>query len=356
MGMRNVLVGEFIAPILDQFKPPGRSGSMGKVDNMVEVRKKEIEIGKLRATVSAIQSKVTVLEEELAKEREAIRKYLEIGVALSKTVEEIEKVSDNKVANIKKTYESQLTALDLLEKERNNSCNKFLEKLVKGRADEISSTDKILAHYDVNFREQNEKIVSISSEMGEIKEAIKNSLDNLKIDLTNHSMPSSSASPTYADIIGRENNNTTTMFVDLPTDGEGGKDFKGFKNKLESLLTNENVKCNDIFETKKGAKISAPSLTDAHKMRDYLNKNETLLNLKVSIQSVSVVEENTSVKVVADTQVSSPSSSVLEDNTSVSDALDALNFDMCSVGSTIQASPSSQGDEHFLMEEDEGVS
>ncbi|KAG8174737.1 hypothetical protein JTE90_021287 [Oedothorax gibbosus] len=84
MGMRNVLVGEFIAPILDQFKPPGRSGSMGKVDNMVEVRKKEIEIGKLRASLSAIQSKVTVLEEELAKEREAIRKYLENGVALSK--------------------------------------------------------------------------------------------------------------------------------------------------------------------------------------------------------------------------------------------------------------------------------
>ncbi|KAG8179190.1 hypothetical protein JTE90_004019 [Oedothorax gibbosus] len=188
MGMRNVLVGEFIAPILDQFKPPGRSGSTGKVDNMVEVRKKEIEI----------------------------------------------------------------------EKERNNSCNKFLEKLVKGRADEISSTKKILAHNDVNFREQNEKIVSISNEMGEIKEAVKNSLDNRKIDLTNHSMPSSSASPTYADIIGRENNNTTTMFVDLPTDGEGGKDFKGFKSKLESLLTNENVKCNGIFETKKRSEDFRP--------------------------------------------------------------------------------------------------
>ncbi|KAG8173893.1 hypothetical protein JTE90_002268 [Oedothorax gibbosus] len=267
MGMRNVLVGEFIAPILDQFKPLGRSGSMGKVDNMVEVRKKEIEIGKLRASLSAIQSKVTVLEEELAKEREAIRKYLENGVALSKTVEEIEKVSDNKVANIKKTYESQLTALDLLEKERNNRCNKFLEKLVKGRADEISTTDKILAHYDANFREQNEKIAGMSSEMGEIKEAIKNSLDNLKSELTNHSMPATSASPTYADIIGKENNNSTTMFVDLPTDGEGGIDFKGFKNKLESLLTNENVKCNGIFETKKGVKISAPSLTDAQKIQ-----------------------------------------------------------------------------------------
>ncbi|KAG8171936.1 hypothetical protein JTE90_009569 [Oedothorax gibbosus] len=56
---------------------------------------------------------------------------------------------------------------------------------------------------------------------------------------------------------------------------------------------------------------------------------------QVSIQYVSVVEENTSVKVVADTQVSSPFSSVLEDNTSVSDALEALNFDTCSVGSTI---------------------
>ncbi|KAG8174736.1 hypothetical protein JTE90_021286 [Oedothorax gibbosus] len=123
----------------------------------------------------------------------------------------------------------------------------------------------------------------MSSEMGEIKEAIKNSLDNLKIDLTNHSMPSTSASPTYADIIGRENNNTTTMFVDLPTDGEGGKDFKGFKNKLESLLTNENVKCNGIFETKKGVKISAPSLTDAHKIRDYLSKTETFSNLKVNV-------------------------------------------------------------------------
>ncbi|KAG8176631.1 hypothetical protein JTE90_028613 [Oedothorax gibbosus] len=51
---------------------------------------------------------------------------------------------------------------------------------------------------------------------------------------------------------------------------------------------------------------------------------------QVSIQSVSVVEENTSVKVVADTQVSSPSS-VLEDNTSVSDAFEALNFDTYSV-------------------------
>ncbi|KAG8171816.1 hypothetical protein JTE90_007360 [Oedothorax gibbosus] len=52
---------------------------------------------------------------------------------------------------------------------------------------------------------------------------------------------------------------------------------------------------------------------------------------QVSIQSVSVVEENTSVKVVADTQVSSPSSSVLEDNTSVSDAFEALNFDILCV-------------------------
>ncbi|KAG8185480.1 hypothetical protein JTE90_019738 [Oedothorax gibbosus] len=81
---------------------------------------------------------------------------------------------------------------------------------------------------------------------------------------------------------------------------------------------------------------------------------------QVSIQSVSVVEENTSVKLVTDTQVSSPSSSVLEDNvnTSVSDAFEALNFDTHSVSSvsTVQASPSSQGDEHFLMEEEEGAS
>ncbi|KAG8179191.1 hypothetical protein JTE90_004020 [Oedothorax gibbosus] len=94
VGMRNVLVGEFLVPIFETYKKSqAKSPPTGNVDSLVESRKKDIELNKLKATYTAAQSKITVLEGELAKEREAIRKYMENGVSLAKTVEEIEKAS-----------------------------------------------------------------------------------------------------------------------------------------------------------------------------------------------------------------------------------------------------------------------
>ncbi|KAG8174327.1 hypothetical protein JTE90_001004 [Oedothorax gibbosus] len=112
VGMRNVLVGEFLVPIFESFKKSqakfqAKSPQTGNVDSLVDSRKKDIEINKLKATHSAIQSKITVLEGELAKEREAIRRYLENGVSLAKTVEAIEKASEVRVAAFKSNYETK---------------------------------------------------------------------------------------------------------------------------------------------------------------------------------------------------------------------------------------------------------
>ncbi|KAG8174990.1 hypothetical protein JTE90_027066 [Oedothorax gibbosus] len=90
MAMRNVLVGEFISPLLDFFKIQGRSSSTSSVYNLVDLKRKSIEMGKLRESLVTAQNRITKLEEELCKEIEASRKYLENGVNLSKAREEID--------------------------------------------------------------------------------------------------------------------------------------------------------------------------------------------------------------------------------------------------------------------------
>ncbi|KAG8184362.1 hypothetical protein JTE90_006765 [Oedothorax gibbosus] len=222
--MRNVLVGEFLVPILESHKKSqAKSPQSGKVYSMVELRKKDIEIRKLRASCAASQSKITVLEEELSKEREVVRKFLENGVSLAKTVEELEKASEIRVATFKTNYETQLEALDKLEKQRQNNVDKVFTKLVEGRTDELATASKILTHYDEKFNAHTSLINNVSREMGDLKELVTNSLEGFKTDIAGHFSASSPPSPTYVDVAGSTGSGeTVTMFVDLPGDGEGG--------------------------------------------------------------------------------------------------------------------------------------
>ncbi|KAG8179192.1 hypothetical protein JTE90_004021 [Oedothorax gibbosus] len=57
----------------------------------------------------------------------------------------------------------------------------------------------------------------------------------------------------------------------------------GFRSSLEALLSNDSVKCNAIYATNKGAKISAPSIINANLIKEKLNNADNLKSLKVNI-------------------------------------------------------------------------
>ncbi|KAG8177081.1 hypothetical protein JTE90_015733 [Oedothorax gibbosus] len=91
--------------------------------------------------------------------------------------------------------------------------------------------------------------------MGDLKVLVATSLEGFKSDLTGHLSASSPPSPTYADVTGSSGSGESiVMFVDLPEEGEGARDIRGFKSSLEALLSNVSAKCNGIYPTKKEQK------------------------------------------------------------------------------------------------------
>ncbi|KAG8174328.1 hypothetical protein JTE90_001005 [Oedothorax gibbosus] len=286
MAMRNVLVGEFIGPLLDYAQNQGRKSSTSNVDNLVEIKRKDIEINKLKESLTSAQDKIDKLEEELGKEREASRTFLENGVNLASAREEIDKQSDKKVATIKSSFQSHLEELDRLEKDRQTNCEIIIDKLIKGRSDELNSTKLILEQYDARCSENKDMINKVSGEMENLRDSVTSALEAFRLDIGEAKVSSAPAPPSFADVVATGGSKENVIiFVDLPVEGEGVKDFRGFKNALGAILSKESCKCSGIYETKKGAKLTAPSLSDANSIKEIIGKTESLLTLKVNIMT-----------------------------------------------------------------------
>ncbi|KAG8175580.1 hypothetical protein JTE90_018873 [Oedothorax gibbosus] len=255
MTMRNVLVGEFIGPLLDYVQNQGRKSLFSNVDNLVEIKRNDIEINKLKESLTSAQNKIDKLEEELGKEREASRTFLENGVNLSRAREEIDKQSYKKVVAIKNSFQSHLEELDRLEKDRQKNCEIIIDKLIKGRTDELDSTKLILEQYDARCNENKDMINKVSGEMENLRESVTSALEAFKSDIGEAKVTTAQAPPSFADVVATgSSKENVTIFVDLPVEGGGVKDFRGFKNALGAILSKESCKCSGIYETKKGAK------------------------------------------------------------------------------------------------------
>ncbi|KAG8174408.1 hypothetical protein JTE90_016104 [Oedothorax gibbosus] len=241
--MRNVLVGEFIGPLLDYVQNQGRKSSTSNVDNLVEIKRKDIEINKLKESLTSAQNKIDKLEEELDE-------------------------------------------LDRLEKDRQINCEIIIDKLIKGRTDELDSTKLILEQYDARCNENKDMINKVSGEIENLRESVTSALEAFKSDIGEAKVSSTQAPPSFADVVATgSSKENVTIFVDLPVEGEGVKDFRGFKNALGAILSKESCKCSGIYETKKGAKLTAPSLSDANSIKEIIGKTESLLTLKVNIMT-----------------------------------------------------------------------
>ncbi|KAG8201408.1 hypothetical protein JTE90_024281 [Oedothorax gibbosus] len=70
------------------------------------------------------------------------------------------------------------------------------------------------------------------------------------------------------------------MFVDIPREGDGSIDFSTFKGTLGDLISKERIKCNGIYPSKKGAKLSIPTIEEANEIKGLLSNTPSLSNLK----------------------------------------------------------------------------
>ncbi|KAG8177082.1 hypothetical protein JTE90_015734 [Oedothorax gibbosus] len=277
MGMRNVLVGEFLSPIVAQGLIMAKIPSV--VDTLVSSNKHKIENEKLKVSLAEAQNKITELSNELIKVREAIRVYLENGVSLNKSVNEV---------NI--AYDSKYKALEAEEKKRQEDFDAFCKIIEVGREKELGTAKEVLNNYGNALNRQNEVIDGVSGAIEEIKSLVIGSLDSFKKDMGNLRDTAEShvaqPIPSYAEMAANASDRSeVSMFVDLPKEGEGPLNFSSFKETLGVLIAKDNIRCNGIYPSKKGAKLSLPNLEDANKIKEILGNSPSFSNLKSSIAS-----------------------------------------------------------------------
>ncbi|KAG8201407.1 hypothetical protein JTE90_024280 [Oedothorax gibbosus] len=149
VGMRNVLVGEFLGPIIEQGLELSKVPNA--VDSIVESKKNKIEFEKVRNSLTVAQNKITELDLDLKREREANRKYLENGVSLSKSVAEIDKAYELRSNLLKDNYQDKYQALEEIEQKIQDDFNSICKKLEVGREKELSTAKEVLAHYSTSL-------------------------------------------------------------------------------------------------------------------------------------------------------------------------------------------------------------
>ncbi|KAG8174401.1 hypothetical protein JTE90_016097 [Oedothorax gibbosus] len=169
MPMRNVLIGEFVRPLIDTII----NYDTAKVDSLVEAKKFKIEIEKVKKELNRANTKIKSLEEEIQKERISSRKFLDNGIALKGTIEEFERVYEGKARDLDNQHCQRLSVFEDLEKQRKADFGLFCDKVDEVRNNEYTAVKGTLSSYNDRLGEQWKVIEKVSAEVTNVKVVVK---------------------------------------------------------------------------------------------------------------------------------------------------------------------------------------
>ncbi|KAG8173802.1 hypothetical protein JTE90_021798 [Oedothorax gibbosus] len=341
-GTQNVLVGEFIGPLIEmalsnsnsrlgspRTSTPAsqRSYSLSDSDRkktQLNLDAANREIVKLRDLIQAnidkatindhtARDKITELENEVKLLHQAQSNFLNNAVNLREaqgTLEkayharnlELDETATKNQALLEGTYQDKLKILEDLRIERTNAAQKdeihrqelmetMRNQFTKMFDEEGKHLDRVLKRSTEGITEQSNVLTQQIKQIGSIEEKLAASITTLNHDISTIShplpIPSSSAPlPASPQDLPSDQNRFDGIFVvlvDKPSSSPLSLDSFQTRLSQASLEAKIPFRCNGTFTTKTGFKISIPTEEDQDIVADLLRSSPSLQDLKFKI-------------------------------------------------------------------------
>lgn len=200
----------------------------------------------------------------------------------------LEGVYADRAKDLTKLYNERMASFDTLEKQRQSDFSVFCGQLEKGRLGEYTTVKEVLKNYDEGLTKQWGVISKVEQKVESIKDEIQGTIEKLNTKINEivaiQSSPEQHAkSVTYAEALSYDNKSSITLFVNLPGDGNSAADHKELKDRLESKLLNEKIRCNGVYSNKRGLRVVVPTETDATGTKEIVSGFSDIPEAKVVI-------------------------------------------------------------------------